>query len=125
MQVVAGQALQSLCTALSSGGCLSLTAWILIWSSTQLLLCLLPDINSLTAVTAMGAATTLGFSVLATVGSALKGECKDGAVSWGEQSPRQHAVQACRGCAAEGRPALRLLTGVHGRARCLQAGRQT
>lgn len=75
LQVVSGQALQSLCKANrgDGGGCLSLTAWILIFSASQLLLCLLPDINSLTAVTAMGAATTLGFSVLATVGSAVQG----------------------------------------------------
>lgn len=81
-QVVAGQALQSLCRANrgDGGGCLSLTAWILIFSASQLLLCLLPDINSLMAVTALGAATTLGFSVLATVGSALQGGWAGG---WG------------------------------------------
>lgn len=84
-QVVSGQALQSICLAASGGGagsgaqpdsagCLRLTWWILIFSASQLLLCLLPDINSLTAVTALGAATTLGFAVLATVGSALHGE---------------------------------------------------
>ena len=39
----------------------------------QLLLCLLPDINSLGAVTALGAATTLGFSALATAGAAAHG----------------------------------------------------
>ncbi len=78
-QVVSGQALQSLCQANrgGGGGCLSLTAWILIFSASQLLLCLLPDINSLTAVTAVGAATTLGFSVLATVGSAIQGGWAD------------------------------------------------
>lgn len=83
-QVVSGQALQSIClTARGSGnnsgdeptttGCLRLTWWILIFSASQLVLCLLPDINSLTAVTALGAATTLGFAVLATVGAAVHG----------------------------------------------------
>lgn len=84
-QVIAGQALQSTCLALhssggsgvasgsGSGACLRLTHWIFIFSASQLLLCLLPDINSLGAVTALGAATTVGFSVLATVGAALHG----------------------------------------------------
>lgn len=46
-QVIAGQALHSLCHTLSGsgGGCLRLTWCILIFSSSQLLLCLLPDIN--------------------------------------------------------------------------------
>jgi hypothetical protein len=55
-------------------GCLRLTYWILIFSASQLGLCLLPDINSLKLVSALGAATTLGFSALATVGAALHGE---------------------------------------------------
>lgn len=46
-QVTAGQALQTLCHTLSGsgGGCLRLTWWIFIFSASQLLLCLLPDIS--------------------------------------------------------------------------------
>ena len=73
--MVAGQSLQAVCLTLSGGGCLQLSYWILIFSASQLLLCLLPDINSLAAVTALGAATTLAFSLLATLGSALHGGC--------------------------------------------------
>ncbi len=91
-QVVSGQALQSICLAArgagsrggddpASAGCLRLTWWILIFSASQLVLCLLPDINSLTAVTALGAATTLGFAGLATVGAAVHGEALHGAPS--------------------------------------------
>ena len=43
-QVVAGQALQSLCVALG-GSCLRLTWWILVFSAAVAVLCLLPDIN--------------------------------------------------------------------------------
>ena len=71
-QVVAGQTLRSICTTFSAS-CLRLPAWIAIYSAGQCLLCLLPDINSLAAVTALGAATTLAFSLLATVGAAMHG----------------------------------------------------
>ncbi|KAL4421336.1 hypothetical protein ABPG75_010627 [Micractinium tetrahymenae] len=101
-QVVSGQALQSICLATrgsgggadpASAGCLRLTWWILIFSASQLLLCLLPDINSLTAVTALGAATTLGFSALATVGAAVHGRAPD--VSYAVQgSPADVAFSA-------------------------------
>ena len=76
--MAAGQALQNICLVSRGGGsgsgCLRLTYWILVFSASQLLLCLLPDINSLSVVTALGAATTLGFSVLATAGAAVQGE---------------------------------------------------
>ncbi|KAL4424863.1 hypothetical protein ABPG77_011113 [Micractinium sp. CCAP 211/92] len=103
-QVVSGQALQSICLAArgagggggddpSSAGCLRLTWWILIFSASQLVLCLLPDINSLTTVTALGAVTTLGFAGLATVGSAVHGRAPD--VSYALQgSPADVAFNA-------------------------------
>ena len=74
---MSGQALQSLCLTLSpSGGCLKLTWWIAIFSASQLLLCMLPDINSLGAVTALGAATTLGeWTGLRRVGRLLFAGC--------------------------------------------------
>ena len=56
-----------------TAGCLRLTWWIFILSAAQLLFRLLPDINFLASVTALGAATNLGFSALATVGAALHG----------------------------------------------------
>ena len=96
-QGVASQSLQSICLATtgadtgsnssstdgtgSSGGrsgggtagCLRLTWWIFILSAAQLLFRLLPDTSVLASVTALGAATNLGFSALATVGAALHG----------------------------------------------------
>ncbi|PSC77053.1 Lysine histidine transporter 1 [Micractinium conductrix] len=107
-QVVSGQALQSIClvaraggaaapaagtAAATAAGCLRLSHWILIFSASQLLLCLLPDINSLGAVTALGAATTLGFSALATAGAAAHG--RDPGVSYAvEGSPADVAFGA-------------------------------
>eukprot|EP00887_Chlorella_sp_A99_P002263 scaffold10.g2263.t1 len=73
-QVVSGQALHSLCLANRAAGCPRLAWWTVAFSASQLLLCLLPDINSLRLVTALGAATSLGFSTLATVGSLLRGQ---------------------------------------------------
>lgn len=66
----------------------------------ELLLCLLPDINSLAAVAAIGAATTLGFSVLATVGSALQRERgtrqqgRQGIGAWDRALVNQHCPWA-------------------------------
>lgn len=75
--VTAGQALQALCATATGGsaggGCPILTAWTLIFSACLLLFCVLPDMSSLSAVTLLGAGTTVAYSALATAGAALHG----------------------------------------------------
>lgn len=74
--IIAGQALLGICTTLAGPGCsVSLSVWIVIFSSVHLLLALLPDISALKGINALGAATTVTFSLLATIGAALQGAC--------------------------------------------------
>lgn len=77
-QVVSGQALHNICQAATQqqqdgSSCLSLTAWTLIFSASQLLLVLLPDVSNLSSIAAVGAATSLGYAALATIGAAVHG----------------------------------------------------
>jgi hypothetical protein len=77
--IIAGQSLHGICAALAAergSGCgVSLSVWIVVFSSAHLVLALLPDISSISWVTALGALMTLGFSLLATLGAAMAGMC--------------------------------------------------